>query len=170
VAGVGFVAVLASLVFAGAMLAHPLPVLQGEMRDTLQPGEYVLTDPVLPTLFGYGRGDVVMVRLGPSPTDLTAPYRVIGLPGDTIDLSGGHVLVNGHRLDEPYVSGGEPTDPESSGLAHWVVLPGSLFVLGDWRVQAADSRVYGPFPLAHVVGRAWVRCWPLGSLGFVSVP
>lgn len=169
-AGAGCVAVLASLVFAGAVLAHPLPVLQGEMRDTLQPGEYVLTDPVLPTLFGYGRGDVVMVRLGPSPTDLTAPYRVIGLPGDTIDLSGGHVLVNGDRLSEPYVSGGEPTDPEGSGQTHWVVPPGSLFVLGDRRVQAADSRVYGPFPLADVVGRAWLRCWPLGSLGFVSVP
>ena len=172
VAGVGFVAVLASLGFAGAVLAHPLPVLQGEMRDTLQPGEYVLTDPVLPALFGYGRGDVVMVRLGssPSPDDLAFAYRVIGLPGDTIDLQGGHVLVNGNRLDEPYVSGGELTDPESSGQTHWVVPPGSLFVLGDERAFATDSRVYGPFPLADVVGRAWLRCWPLGSLGFVSVP
>ncbi len=172
VAAVAFVALLAGLVFAGAVLVHPLPVLQGEMGDALQPGEYVLTDSVFPALFGYGRGDIVMVRLpGTPPAGPMFPYRVVGLPGETIDLHGGHVLVDGHRLSEPYVPSGEPTDPEPvSGQAHWVVPPGSLFVLGDERAFAADSRVYGPVPLGDVVGRAWLRCWPLGSLEFVSVP
>ena len=114
-----------------------------EMRNTLQPGDEVLTHPVLPGLLGYNRGDVVMVRLDPSPSpdDLVSAYRVIGLPGDTIELQGGRVLVNGHRLDEPYVSDGVPTDPEGSGETHWVVPAGSLFVLGDERGFAADSRV-----------------------------
>ena len=143
-----------------------------EMRNTLQPGDEVLTDPVLPALLGYGRGDVVMVRL-PGEPPAAGPafaFRVIGLPGDRIDLQGGHVLVNGHRLDEPYVPDGVPTDPEGSGQTHWVVPAGSLFVLGDERAFAADSRVHGPFPLANVVGRAWLRCWPLGSLRLLSVP
>ncbi len=165
------------LACAGAALAHPYPVLQMEMRNTLQPGDEVLTDPLLPALFGYGRGDVVMVRLGPSPSpdDLVSAYRVIGLPGDTVDLRAGHVVVNGRRLEEPYVRDGVPTDPEGSGpegsgQTHWVVPAGSLFVLGDERAFAADSRVYGAFPLANVVGRAWLRCWPLRSIGFLSVP
>jgi signal peptidase I len=125
VAAVAFVTLLAGLVFAGAVLAHPQPVLQGEMEDALQPGEYVLTDSVFPALFGYGRGDIVMVRLpGTPPAGPTFPYRVVGLPGETIDLQGGHVLVNGHRLSEPYVPGGERTDPETSGQAHWVTRAG----------------------------------------------
>jgi signal peptidase I len=96
--------------------------------------------------------------------------RVIGIPGDTVELRNGQVFVNDLELDESYLyrdSEGqtEPTDPSIAGATQWHVAAGQLLVMGDHRQESSDSRGFGPIDVADVVGRAWLRYWPLDAFG-----
>ena len=139
------------------------------MAATLEPGELVLVDRVSP-LLGLQRGEVVVFR-PPIPGYSGIPFvkRVIGLPGDRLDLRGGRVYVNGRALSEPYVYGGQPTDTGFADVA-LTVPPGSIFVMGDHRGDSWDSRSYGPVPIADVVGRAWLAAGPRLSVALLPSP
>lgn len=92
--------------------------------------------------------------------------RVIGVPGDHIEITDGTVTVNGIPIDEPYV---EFADGRSSGP--FDVPEGYLFVLGDNRPNSADSRFgLGYIQIDHVVGRAFVTIWPLDRAGTIDRP
>jgi signal peptidase I len=140
------------------------------MENTLLPNQYVLVDKLTPRFDSYQRGDIVVfVQPGLPASSTPLIKRVIGLPGDTIDLRDGHVVINGQEIDEPYVYPGELTEP-LTGQDHWVVPAGMLFVMGDHREVSRDSRFFGPVPLANVIGRAWLRYWPLGAFGVIATP
>jgi signal peptidase I len=100
--------------------------------------------------------------------------RVIGLPGDRLELRDGKVFVNGSEIPEPYVytDHGVPQSTEPSGEAatQWLVPAGDLFVMGDHRHDSSDSRTFGPIEIAHVIGRAWLRYWPISSFGVLAQP
>ncbi|HEY9724687.1 MAG TPA: signal peptidase I, partial [Oscillatoriaceae cyanobacterium] len=96
--------------------------------------------------------------------------RVIGLPGDRLDIHDGKVFVNGHPLIEPYTL--EPPlypDPdwEAIGMPGGVVPRGCVFVMGDNRNDSEDSHIWGPEPMAHIIGQAVFRFWPLERFGFL---
>jgi signal peptidase I len=158
-------------------IAQPYQVQQKSMERTLEPGQYVLVDKLTPRWDSYSRGDVVVFNPPPAWTSDPTPFikRVIGLPGDEITLKDdGLVYVNGTPLDEPYTytnSAGvhEPTTNEN-GVQHWVVPAGDLFVMGDHRQASADSRSFGPIPISNVIGRAFLRYWPLSTFGIISTP
>ncbi|MDD2998912.1 MAG: signal peptidase I [Erysipelotrichia bacterium] len=104
------------------------------------------------------RGDIVVFRY-PNP-DMTAPpkdyiKRVVGLPGDHIDIEDGVVAINGVALNEPYIA-----EPPLSDFAT-VVPEDSLFVMGDNRNNSSDSRFWGPMPLANLKGQAVFNYLPL---------
>ena len=112
------------------------------------------------------RGEVVVFR-SPRDPDRDFVKRVIGLPGDTVWIEKGtvHVKSNAEHtseyvLDEPYVTQRDHTD-----MAPVEVGPGTVFVLGDNRGSSNDSRSWGPVPEENLIGRAWVRFWPLDHLG-----
>ena len=112
------------------------------------------------------RGEVVVFR-SPRDPDRDFVKRVIGLPGDTVWIEKGTVHVksdaehtNEYVLDEPYVTQRDHTD-----MAPVEVGPGTVFVLGDNRGSSNDSRSWGPVPEENLIGRAWVRFWPLDHLG-----
>jgi signal peptidase I len=170
--------VLTVLIFfvVHTFVAQPFRVEQRSMESTLLPGQYVLVDKLTPRWAPYERGDVVVFQ--PPETWESArrdPFikRVIGLPGDRIELEDGLVIVNGVELDEPYlfIRAGEPepTEPGAGGDT-WVVPVGSLFVMGDHRAASADSREFGPINISTVLGRALLRYWPFDTFGPLQRP
>lgn len=172
--------VLTVLIFFGiqTFIAQPFKVEQGSMENTLIPDQYVLVDKLSPRWDAYSYGDIVV--FDPPATwapNSNVPYikRVIGVGGDTIELRDGLVYVNGIQLNEPYIyrdADGvqQRTDPTAGGASRWVVPQGSLFVMGDHREDSADSRNFGTIEIGHVIGRAWLRYWPIDQLGFLEVP
>ncbi|MCM3887204.1 signal peptidase I [Frankia sp. R82] len=112
------------------------------------------------------RGAQRLLGLGaPSETDFIK--RVIGVGGDTVACcdAEGRVTVNGHPLTEPYVY---ENDYQRFGPVK--VPAGYLWVMGDHRGASSDARQNGPIPQSRVVGRAFVRVWPLNRFGFLGVP
>lgn len=154
-------------------VAQPFRVEQGSMRQTLEPGQYVLADKLTAALTGYHRGDIVIFQ-PPStwPGDAAGtPYikRVIGLPGETIDLVDGVVSVNGVPIDETYIY----RDGDGDGIGesgHWVLGATELLVFGDHRSNSSDSRAYGPIPTTSVIGRAVLRYFPIDLLTIITPP
>ena len=171
--------VLTVLIFLGiqTFVAQPYKVQQGSMETTLLPDQYVLVDKLTPRWAPYDRGDIVV--FDPPETWASAggvPFikRVIGLPGDRVELRDGSVFVNDVRLVEDYVfeenGGPQPTEPTPGGQNAWVVPPEGLFVMGDHRRDSADSRSFGPIESSHVIGRAWLRYWPFDAFGILPSP
>jgi len=116
------------------------------------------------------RGDVIVFT--PPPPGEDKPYikRVIGLPGDTVEIHDEGVYVNGVRLDEPYLEGRTSncrySDPQYCGTK--VVVPeNSVFVMGDNRNNSEDSRKFGPVSINRIIGKAWVTYWPTSDIGVV---
>jgi len=157
-------------------VAQPFRVEQGSMETTLLPNQYVLVDKLSPRWSPYERGDIVVFDAPEEfRTEGGAPLikRVIGLPGDRVDLQDGFVLVNGTQIDEPYLftrnGAPGPTRP-SDGTTSWTVSDGELFVLGDHRTVSADSREFGPIRVDDVLGRAVLRYWPIDTFGTLDRP
>jgi len=166
--------VLTVLIFLGiqTFVAQPYKVQQGSMETTLLPDEYVLVDKLSPRWAPYSRGDIVV--FDPPETWSSGggvPFikRIIGVPGDRVVLRDGLVYVNDVRLEEPYIfkEAGVPqtTDPSGGGANEWLVADGQLLVMGDHRQDSADSRSFGPIEIGHVIGRAWLRYWPIDTFG-----
>ena len=101
------------------------------------------------------RGEVVVFKF---PDDETRDFvkRVIGVPGDSVRIEEGVVYVNGEKLDEPYV-----TRRDRRNMTARDVLQDTYFVLGDNRTSSHDSRDWGAVPAENIIGRTWVRYWPL---------
>ena len=133
------------------------------MHETLLEGDRVLVNKVGYHLHDVHRGDVVVFRKPPnldvSEEDLIK--RVVALPGETVEGHGGKVYDNGAPLDEPYV---EPLCHGTGNFAKVTVPAGTLWVMGDNRCNSSDSRVFGPIDRKLVVGRAFVRAWPVDRL------
>jgi signal peptidase I len=126
------------------------PNLHTDMRLVVEKLSYRLHTPE--------RGDIVVLRV--RPEDEMLIKRVIGLPGDQVEIRDGRVYVNGQPLDEPYLN------QETRGnLAPRVVPPLHVFVMGDNRRASNDSRSFGPVHLDNIVGKAWLSYWPPEAIG-----
>jgi signal peptidase I len=151
----------------------------GSMMPTLDIGDRIVVDKLSYDLHGVGRGDIVVFSrppaencAGPPVADLVK--RVIGLPGETISLSGnGYVLIDGKRLDETWLpkSTQGTTYPGPSGhsysLDHPYKIPANhYFMMGDNRGDSCDSRFWGPISKSLIVGKVDVRIWPLTRFHF----
>lgn len=166
--------VLTAALFLGihTFLGQPYQVQGASMESTLSSDEYVIVDKLTPRWSPYVRGDIVVLtppegaEQGPAGTPFIK--RVIGVEGDRIELRDGLVYVNGTALDEPYVyvqDGVRDRTNPTGDVTSWTVPPGHLFVLGDHRRASADSRLFGPIDKALVIGRAWLRYWPIDAFG-----
>jgi signal peptidase I len=181
-------AVLLAVVFKTFLVAA-FYIPSGSMESTLNISDRVLVEKVSYRFGDIEHGDVVVfvhdepggVSPGPSnpvagffsslgqaigvvpPSDRDFIKRVIGLPGDTITCRGGDLYRNGQLVKEPYLDPGTETE----SCPRTTVGPGQLFVMGDNRGNSQDSRVFGPINRSDVVGRAFVRIWPLTHTGWL---
>ena len=159
--------VLAFAVQAYVVKPYRIPSLS--MAATLRPADRVLVNRVVYHLRAPHRGDVVVIDS--QAVGRVLIKRIIGLPGETISLSGGHVFIDGRRLYEPYVrrvdGRPEPTTPFEDVEAGWslqrpyVVPQGHYFLMGDNRSISDDSRDWGPAASSEIIGEAFCTYWPL---------
>jgi len=162
-----------------AFVVKPYKIPSPSMVPTLAVGDRVLVARFMYQVTSPDRGDIVVFRW---PTDDKTVFikRIIGLPGETISLQGGHVYIDGRELNEPYVAKQDgqpaPTDPaqlmpgttmaEPWSLNQPYKVPaGSYFVMGDNRTQSDDSRVWGPVPAGNLIGQAFFVYWPPTRIG-----
>jgi signal peptidase I len=154
-----------------AFLFQAFWIPSASMEPTLHEGDRVLVNKLSYDLHDVHRGDVVVFKRPIEPGELIGDHpenqisdlikRVVGLPGDTIESRDGDVYVNGERLDEPYL----PADTPTEGLDRQEVPEGTVFVMGDNRTNSHDSRAFGPIDQSSIVGRAFVRFYPLDDIG-----
>lgn len=160
-----------------SFVAQPFRVQQKSMQHTLEESQYVLVDKLTPNFDTYKRGDIVVFTPPPNwAAPGGEPYikRVIGVGGDTVQVRDGSVFLNGTKLVEPYVfkeddGQTQATDPLTS-VDNWVIPDGQLFLMGDHRGNSADSREFGPIDIKVVIGRAWLRYWPIDTFTILQTP
>lgn len=162
---------LALLVKTFVLQAFFIPSLS--MASTLEEGDRVLVNKLAYTFGDVGRGDIVVFERPPSQTPSEIPdliKRVVGLPGDSLVIKDGRVYVNGEALSEPYLDPGTVTSTDNtprkcSDADPCQVPDDQVWVMGDNRPDSQDSRYFGPIPESSIVGKAFVRVWPLDRLG-----
>jgi signal peptidase I len=170
-----FALVVALVVRAYVVQTFFIP--SGSMEPTLQIGDRILVDKLSYHLHAVHRGDIVVFRRPPGvmlPSDINdLVKRVIGLPGDVISSSDGHVVIDGKVLKEPWLPAGVVTQNIHGGIPGCLpapdackVPPGDYFVMGDNRTDSDDSRMFGPISRSLIVGRVVMRVWPLSRIGF----
>jgi len=124
------------------------------MEPRVQAGEFVLINTLAFRFGPIRRGDVVAFRHD-APTPETYIKRIIGLPGERVEVRDGVVSVNGRTLAEPYVE-----FPDRRSAPPVVVPPNTYYVLGDNRADSDDSRTWGVLAASDIVGKAVVGIWP----------
>lgn len=147
-------AVLIAL-FINVYVAEAAEIEAGpSMQPNLYAGFRVMTEKISYYLHQPERGDIVVVERPENEGNLIK--RVIGLPGETIEIREGHTLINGNPIDEPWVSffGGRDQPPLQ-------IPEGHIYIMGDNRPASRDSRNIGPVPIDSILGRAWFIYWPL---------
>jgi signal peptidase I len=151
---------LAILALLAAAFFVRLPQVWGpSMAPHIASGEHVLVNTFAYRFAGPKRGDIVAFRRDDAMRPLFIK-RVIGLPGDCIDIRRGRVLVDGRPLAEPYVR-----YPDERSFPQTTVPDGTVYVLGDNRADSEDSRFFGPIPQSQLLGRALAVIWPPSELG-----
>lgn len=154
------------------------------MHDTLVEGDRVMVNKLAYRFGEPHRGDIIVfdsplvthdqsesllgkvVRnvgeaLGLSTPESALIKRVIALGGETIEIKGNRIYIDGVALDEPYLT--RPVDMDPFGPL--TIPEGFVFVMGDNRNQSEDGRVFGPIPESDIIGRAFVRVWPPSRWG-----
>lgn len=146
---------LALLLFFGVQTIIESRVVEGSsMEVSLHDGQRLI---VVKAAYWFGepqRGDVVIFT-HPLDTERTLVKRVIGLPGEQIEIKDYIVYIDGSPLQEPYIKG------ITSSMSITEVPEGFYFVMGDNRQASSDSRSWGLLPEGNIIGRAWLLYWPL---------
>jgi len=147
--------------FINVFVAEAALVEHGpSMEPNLYRGYRVMTEKVSYVLHPPNRGDIVVADRPGSEVALIK--RVVALPGETVEVRGGHTFVNGKQIEEPWVTnfGGPSYPPTVVPLDH-------VFLLGDNRSNSRDSRAIGPVPMDTIKGHVWLVYWPLDQIKLV---
>jgi len=145
-------------------IAQPFVVSGSSMFPTFHNGEYLIVDELSYRLSEPQRDEVTIFRYPKDPKKFYIK-RIIGLPNETIDISGSSVTVtntehpDGFILEQPFV------ENNSNNITHFELKADEYFVMGDNRAQSSDSRYWGAVPRKNLIGKAFLRLFPLNKLG-----
>lgn len=139
----------------------------GSMEPTLQIGDRIVVSKLSVEVGSIHRGDILVFKApagvlsacGDNVADLVK--RVIGLPGDHLTSKGNTIYVNGLPLSQPWTH----VEPIGKSIGNVTVPANSYFMMGDNEPDSCDSRYWGTVPRSSIIGKAFVRIWPLSRLG-----
>ena len=143
-------------------MAQATRVYGQSMEPNLRTNQRLIVEKISYHLHAPRRDDVVVLKLSGEEHSELLIKRVIGLPGEVVEIKTGHVYVDGTPLNEPFLN-----QYTKGQMAPQVVPPLHVFVLGDNRGFSNDSRSFGMVAFSDVVGRAWFSYWPIDRFGFV---
>jgi signal peptidase I len=158
------VAVVASLLIR-TYCFQTFYIPSASMEPTLQIGDRLIVDKLSVEFGTINRGDIVVFKAPPSEncgvkvTDLVK--RVIGLPGDHLTSKGNTIYVNGKPLKENWPH----TEPLGPPIGNVIVPANQYFMMGDNHSDSCDSRSWGTVPRSDMIGKAFIRIWPLSRIG-----
>lgn len=153
-------------VFTLLQLALPRSEVHGRsMEPTFVEGQRLIISRVNYMVGNPQRGDVLVFNSPQSDSDDPSLIkRVVGLPGELVEIRDQEVYINGERLDEPYIK--EPCTRQCRDR-QWQLADDEYFVMGDNRNVSNDSRAFGPIKHSAIIGEALFRYWPLNAIGFI---
>lgn len=163
--------IVAILLLLGVFVAQPVVVEGTSMLPQLHDGERLLVDKLIYykiKSFSWGhieRGDIVVFWY-PKDPDKSYVKRVIGLPGETVEIRSGVVFINGQQLNENYLDPEHNQTLPNLPLRH--VDEHFYFVMGDNRDNSSDSRYWGTVPEKYIYGKAFFRYWNPSNIGSIS--
>ncbi|MCS7061147.1 MAG: signal peptidase I [Anaerolineae bacterium] len=137
------------------------------MEPTFSNGQQILVSRATYLLSAPQRGDVIILQ-DPLSSARIVTRRVIGLPGEKVEVRGRQVIVNNQPLNEPYVSVPLLAGESVTSVVAIQLATDELYVLADNRLSLNDSRTWGPVKLGTVIGRAWLIYWPPDRIGLVQ--
>lgn len=142
--------------FVRTFVAQAFKIPSESMLHSLQVGDHLLVNKMVYRFKAPERGEIIVFKY---PRDLNRDFvkRIVGLPGETIEMKGATVKINGKELDEPYaIYKGELT---FNHFGPYKIPKGHLFMMGDNRNNSQDSRVWGPLDMSIIHGKAFIIHW-----------
>ena len=145
-------------------LYQPVKVEGTSMAPLISDQERIFINKLVYRFEAISRGDVVVFWY---PIDRTKSFikRVVGLPGETVEIRQGRVYVNDKLIEEPYIL---PAYLDSNSFGPFRIPPRQYFVMGDHRDSSNDSRMFGPVPAEYIYGKAVFAYWPMDHFGTLS--
>ena len=150
--------------FLITFVAQAFRVQGTSMLPLLEDSERIIVNKFVYRFHAIHRGDVVVFWYPKDPS-VSFIKRVVGIPGDAVELRRGSLFVNDRRVDEGYV---RPHFKDDESHSKVLVAKGYYYVLGDHRTSSNDSRSWGEVPEKYIYGKAVFRFWPLPKIGFIE--
>lgn len=150
-------------------IAQPHKVSGSSMFPTLHTGDYIITNKIGYRFNEPKRGQIIVFK---NPREESQDFikRIIAVPGDTVKVQDGHIFVGNKMLDEPYLDSSIITLPGSFLREDQEILvpPDRYIVIGDNRMASSDSREWGFITKEEIIGKTFLRYWPLTTFGMVK--
>ncbi len=168
-----FVLALSLFVISYLFLFQPHQVRGSSMAQNFTDNDFILTDKISYRFRQPQRGEVIIFKAPPSEPcaqeECEYIKRVIALPGETVQVQNGSYFVDQQKLNETYIPEAIKTDGGTFLLTDrpYTLRENEYFVSGDNRPYSHDSRAFGPIKRNSIIGRAWLRYWPVEKIGII---